>query len=56
VHASFLICALVSDIYLRTSKAVMLNTFRRIDDMLVKTMIAAESEMTPRMYTDCNYR
>jgi hypothetical protein len=34
----------------------MLETFRRIDDMLVKTMIAAESEITPRLYADCNYR
>lgn len=40
----------------RTSRDVMEATFRRIDDLLVKTMIAAESEMTPRVYSDCPYR
>ena len=40
----------------RTSPVVMEETFRRIDDMLVKTMIAAESEITPRVFAECNYR
>jgi hypothetical protein len=40
----------------RTSRAVMEATFRRVDDLLAKTMIAAESEMTPRVFSDCQFR
>lgn len=40
----------------QTSREVMEATFRRVDELLVKTMIAAESEMTPRVFSDCQYR
>lgn len=40
----------------RTSREVMEAAFRRVEDLLVKTMIAAESEITPRMFSDCQYR
>lgn len=40
----------------KTSREVMEATFRRVDELLVKTMIAAESEITPRVFSDCQYR
>jgi tubulin polyglutamylase TTLL4 len=40
----------------REGKAIMVETFRKINDLLVKTMIAAESEITPKLHADANYR
>ena len=40
----------------REGKAVVVETFRKINDLLVKTMIAAESEITPKLHADANYR
>jgi hypothetical protein len=40
----------------REGKAVMVETFCKIHDLLVKTMIAAESEITPQLHNHANYR
>lgn len=38
------------------SPEIMERTFQKINDLVVKTMIAAEAEMTPRMHNAANYR
>lgn len=40
----------------RVGEDVVKLTFQRIDDIIVKTMIAGESEITPRLYEEANYR
>lgn len=39
-----------------TSPDIMKKTFEKIDDLVVKTMIAAEAEITPRLHNAANYR
>ena len=38
------------------STEIMENTFRKIHDLCIKTMIAAESEITPSLHSKANYR
>lgn len=38
------------------SAEIMESTFRKIHDLCVKTMIAAESEITPSLHSKANYR
>lgn len=40
----------------KTSQEIMLKTFDKIHDLCVKTMIAAESEITPKFHAAANYR
>ena len=40
----------------QTSQATMEETFARIYDLCVKTIIAAEGDITPNLYTTANYR
>ena len=40
----------------QTSEDVVKTTMSRIDDLLIKTMIAAESTITPQLHAHANYR
>jgi hypothetical protein len=41
---------------LKESPEIMMRTMDRINDLCLKTMIAAESEITPNLHTTANYR
>jgi tubulin polyglutamylase TTLL4 len=40
----------------QTSPQVVEATFKRVEDMLIKTMLAAESTITPQLHSIANYR